>query len=162
MKKTLSLFVFVTTLAASLAFAQTTSSPGPMRGNGIQHRVAFLTTLLTLTTAQQTQATTIFTNAAAAAATVHSSMKTAREALKAAVTSNDAATIDTNANTIGTLTGQLTSIEAKADGAFYQILTPEQQTKFTQFESEGHGGFGGDMGPAGFRGGCLANHLRGP
>jgi Spy/CpxP family protein refolding chaperone len=156
MKKTLSLLVFVTTLAASLAFAQTTGSttaPMPGRGNGVQHRINFLTTLLTLTTAQQAQATTIFTTAATAEATVHSSMKTAHQALKAAVTGNDAATIDTTANTIGTLTAQLTSIEAKADAAFYQILTPDQQTKLSQFESQGHGGFGGSMGPAGFHGG---------
>ena len=155
MKKTLSHFVFATTLAASLAFAQTASTPAPTRGNGVQRRVGFLTTLLTLTAAQQQQATTIFTNAAAAAMPVHTSLKAAREALKTAVAGNDAATIDTNANTIGSLTAQMTSIEAKADGAFYQILTPEQQTKFTQFESQGHGGFGGAgaMGPAGFRGG---------
>ena len=155
MKKTFSLLVFVTTLAASVAFAQTLSNTGPSRGNGIQRRISFLTTLLTLTSAQQQQATTIFTNAATAAAPVHASMKTAREALRTAVTGNDTAAIGTSANSIGTLTGQLTSIEATADAAFYQMLTPEQQTKFTQFENQGHGGFGGAgaMGPAGFRGG---------
>lgn len=152
MKKTLSLFVFVTTLAASLAFAQTSNTTAT-RGNGLQRRISFLTTLLTLTTAQQQQATTIFTNAATAAMPVRTSMKAAREALQTAITSNDTATIDTTATTIGTLTAQLTSIEATANAAFYQILTAAQQTKFTQFESQGHGGFGGGMGPAGFRGG---------
>jgi Spy/CpxP family protein refolding chaperone len=161
MKKTLSLSVFVLALAGSLAFAQSSGSSstgtptGPTRGNGIQHRISFLTTFLTLTTAQQQQATTIFTTAATAAMPVHTSMKAAREALKTAVTGNDAATISTTANTIGTLTAQLTSIEATADAAFYQILTPEQQTKLTQFESQNHGGFGAAMGlaPGGFHGG---------
>jgi Spy/CpxP family protein refolding chaperone len=160
MKKTLSLSVFVIALAGSLAFAQssgsTTAAPTtPTRGNGIQHRISFLTTLLTLTTAQQQQATTIFTAAATAAGPVHSSMKTARESLQTSITGNDAATIDTTAATIGSLTTQLTSIESKASAAFYQILTPEQQTKLTQFESQGHGGLGGAMGmaPGGFRGG---------
>jgi Spy/CpxP family protein refolding chaperone len=152
MKKTLSLLVFVTTLAASLAFAQTSSNT-PTRGNGIQHRIAILTTLLTLTTAQQQQATTIFTNAATAAMPVRTSMKTAHESLQTAVTGNDVAAIDTNATTIGTLTAQLTSIEATAKAAFYQILTPAQQTKFTQFEAQGHGGMGGGMGAGGFHGG---------
>jgi Spy/CpxP family protein refolding chaperone len=121
----------------------------------MQHRIAFLTTLLTLTTAQQQQATTIFAAAATAAAPLHTSMKAARQALQTAVTGNDAATIDTNAATIGSLTSQLTSVEAKASAAFYQILTPEQQTKLTQFESQGHGGFGGAMGmePGAFHGG---------
>jgi len=156
MKKTLFRLVFVTTLAASFAFAQSsgsTTAPTPGHGNGIQHRISFLTTLLTLTTAQQQQATTIFTNAATAASPVHSSMKTAHESLKTAVTGNDAATIDQTATTIGTLTAQLTSIEAKAQAAFYQILTPDQQTKLTQFESQGGRGFGGAMGPAEFHGG---------
>jgi Spy/CpxP family protein refolding chaperone len=156
MKKTLSRLAFVTTLASTLAFAQSSgSASAPTRGNGIQHRIGFLTTLLTLTTAQQQQATTIFTNAASAAMPVHTSLKAARENLKTAVTGNDAATISTSANTIGTLTAQLTSIEATAEAAFYQILTPEQQAKFTQFESQGHGGFGGAMGmaPGGFHGG---------
>jgi Spy/CpxP family protein refolding chaperone len=154
MKKTLSQLAFVTTLAASLAFAQNTgsTSTATMHGNGVQHRVTFLTTLLTLTTAQQQQATTIFTNAASSAAAVHGSMKTAHEALKTAINANDAATIDQTATTIGTLTAQMTSIEAKAQAAFYLILTPEQQTKLTQFESQGGHGFGGAMGPAGFHG----------
>src|SRR5579862_6079465 len=107
MKKTLSQLAIVTTLAASLAFAQNTgSTTAPMHGNGVQHRVTFLTTLLTLTSAQQQQATTIFTNAASSAAAVHSSMKTAHQALKTAVNGNDAATIDQTATTIGTLTAQ--------------------------------------------------------
>jgi Spy/CpxP family protein refolding chaperone len=153
MKRILTLPVFVTTLAASLVFAQTASTPG-MHGNGVQHRIGFLTTLLSLTSAQQQQATTIFTGAASSASAVHSSMKAARTALKTAINSNDAATIDQTAATIGSLTSQLTSIEAKSEAAFYQILTPDQQTKFTQFESQSHGGFGGGpMGPAGFHGG---------
>jgi Spy/CpxP family protein refolding chaperone len=160
MKKTLSLSVFVIALAGSLAFAQSSGSStaaptAPTRGNGIQHRIGFLTTLLSLTTAQQQQATTIYTTAATAAGPIHTSMKAAHQALQTAVTGNDAATIGTSASTIGTLTTQLISIESTAEAAFYQILTPEQQTKFTQFETQGHGGFGGAMGmaPGGFHGG---------
>ena len=122
-----------------------------MHGNGVQHRVKLLTTLLTLTTAQQQQATSIYTTAATAADSIHSNMKSARGALRAAVNANDTATIEQTATTIGTLTGQLTGNEAKADAAFFQILTPDQQNKFTQFESQTHG-FGRGMGPE-FHGG---------
>jgi Spy/CpxP family protein refolding chaperone len=134
--------------AAGLLLGQS-SSTTPNPGNGIAHRVAFLTTLLSLTTSQQQQATTIFTNAASTAQSLHSSMKSAHQALNTAVTSNDAATIESTATTIGNLTAQLTVAQAKADAAFYQILTPEQQTKFAQLESQGHAGF---PGPASFRG----------
>ena len=150
MKKTLSLFVFSMLLTASLALAQISSTP--TRGNGIQHRISFLTTLLSLTTAQQQQATTIFTTGATAAASVHSSMQSARQSLDSAITGNDSAGIEQASTTIGTLTTQLTSIQAKAEAAFYQILTPDQQAKLTQFKSQSRGRFGGGMGSAGFRG----------
>lgn len=103
----------------------------------VQRRVSMLTTLLTLTTAQQQQATTIFTNAATADATVFSSMKTARQNLDTAIKNNDSASIDQLATTIGNLTAQLTSTQAKADAAFYQILTADQQTKYAQLEASG-------------------------
>jgi Spy/CpxP family protein refolding chaperone len=44
---------------------------------------------------------------------------------------------------------QSTSIHAKADAAFYQILTPEQQTKLTELESQHVGPFDGPGGLAG-------------
>jgi hypothetical protein len=52
--------------------------------------------------------------------------------------------IDQVAATIGSLTSELTSIEAKADAAFYHILTADQQTKL----NDSRGGFG--AGPLGF------------
>jgi Spy/CpxP family protein refolding chaperone len=147
MKRTLTIFVFAAALGISTLVAQSPStSPNP--GNFVQHRVNFLTTLLSLTTAQQQQATTIFTNAASAEASVHSSMSAARQTLKTAVQANDAAGIEQAATTIGNLTAQTTVNQAKADAAFYQILTPAQQTKLNQFESQSHGHMGG----GGFRG----------
>jgi len=151
-KNKLTLLLLSGALGTALMFAQTpgkTHSPA----NFVQHRVNFLTTLLNLTTAQQQQATSIFTSAASSDATVHSSMKTARQSLNAAVKVNDTATIEQSSTTIGNLTAQLTLNKGKADAAFYQMLTPEQQTKLTQFESQTHGRFGGGMRTGGFRGG---------
>src|SRR5580693_4556309 len=147
-KKTLAIFVLASALGVSALVAQSPNA-GPNRGNFVQHRVNYLTTLLSLTTAQQQQATTIFTNAASAETSIRSSMKTARQSLQTAVQANDAATIEQAATTIGSLTAQTTVNQAKADAAFYQILTPAQQTKLTQFESQSHGRMGGGMGPAG-------------
>jgi Spy/CpxP family protein refolding chaperone len=49
--------------------------------------------------------------------------------------------------TIGSLTSQSTTNHAKAEAAFYLILTPEQQTKLTQLQSQKHGHMRGGMGP---------------
>ena len=120
--------------------------------NMVAHRVDYLTTVLNLTAAQQQQATTIFTNAANAASGVHQGLKTARQSLQTAIAGNDSAGIDQAAATIGGLTTQLTSVEAKANALFYQILTSDQQSKLTKLEaSRGPGGRPGPPGgPSGF------------
>ena len=112
----------------------------------IQMRVSHLTVLLSLTSAQQTQATTIFTNALTASQSVQSSLHTDRDTLAAAVKANNTAAIDQVSVTIGTLQGQLTAINAKSDAAFYAILTPDQQAKY---DAMPHGGPGGGFGPPG-------------
>jgi Spy/CpxP family protein refolding chaperone len=134
MKKLLTA-IFLTSAFITPLFAQ---GPGGRRdpASMVQRRVNFLTTLLSLTNNQQTEATTILTNAAASAAAVRTSLRTARQTLADAVTRNDTATIDQASTAIGNLTGQLTSTEAKSDAAFFQMLTPDQQTKFTQLKSQ--------------------------
>jgi len=104
-----------------------------------ERRVNFLTRSLNLTDAQKSQAATIFTNAATARQSIHSNMQTARQSLRDAVKKNDAAVIDQESQTIGNLTGQLTSVESKANAAFYAILTPDQQAKFDSGMGRGFG-----------------------
>src|SRR5437868_12941347 len=104
--------------------------------------VTRLTTLLSLTAAQVTQATTIFTNAATALATVQTSLATDRDSLQTAVKSNATSTIDQLANSIGVLQGQVLAIQSKANAAFYAILTADQKTKFDQLGPRGFGGPG--------------------
>jgi hypothetical protein len=128
MKKAFSNILLASLLATTVTFAQ---SP--------QRKVDFLTRLLTLTTAQQQQATTIFTSSAADA-TVRTNLQTAHQSLTDAVKSNNSAAIDQAAATIGSLTAQVTSSNAKADAAFYQILTADQKDKYAQTLSEGPGG----------------------
>src|ERR1700693_4044619 len=78
------------------AFAQMPKHHDPAAR--IQHHVDFLTKKLSLTPAQQQQATTIFTNQATAGKAMRDQMKTAHESLKAAVQKNDSAAIDQVAN----------------------------------------------------------------
>jgi Spy/CpxP family protein refolding chaperone len=118
--------------------------------------VQFLPQELSLTAAQQEQATTIFLAAATAEDSSRTNVKAAHDALKAAIKNNDGAAIDAAAKTIATLTAQSISAEAKAQAAFYQILTPEQQSNRVALggpgpfgHGEGFGRHGGPDGPGG-------------
>jgi len=143
MKKALTIFL----LNSVLVLAQGRGGTPPTPAEAATRRVTFLTNQLSLTASQQQQATAIFTAAATAATALRESSRTAREALNDAVKANDIAAIDRAAATIGNLTVQQTSNDAKAEAAFYQILTPDQKTKFS--ESRGPGRPGG-FGPEGF------------
>jgi len=133
MKKTIVLLLF-TCLFSTLLLAQSPAPPDP--ATRVQHHVTFLTNALSLTPAQQGQATTIFTNAFNNQSELHSSLKTAHQNLDTAVKNNDSAGIEQAANTIGTLTAQLTSAQAKADAAFYQVLNSDQQSKLSDLRSQ--------------------------
>jgi Spy/CpxP family protein refolding chaperone len=146
----------IAVFAAVAAAALMAQPPGPPdAATMVQRRVSQLTTLLSLTDAQAAQATTIFTDAATASSTLQTDMGTARQSLHDAVKKNDTKTIDQAAATVGTLTGQLTAIQSKADAAFYAILTTDQQAKYDTLGwrgfGPGPGGPGGPgMGPMGF------------
>lgn len=139
--KTFLLVLLTLTLAASFAVAQH-QPPDP--ATMVQRHVQHLTTVLSLNASQQQQATTIFTSAMTGASSIHGDMKTAHQSLQTAIKNNDVNGITAAANNIGNLTAQMIAAHAKAQAAFMQILTPDQQTKFSALESEGHGmGFGG-------------------
>ena len=148
-KLAITVMVAILAMAVQALIAQNLSGgpPGPPDpATMAQHRVQFLTNQLSLTQQQQQQALTIFTTAATSQSGVHDSMRTAHESLQTAVKNNDANGITQAANTIGNLTAEFTATEARSDAAFYQILTPDQQTKLSQMESHGpmmrHGGPG--------------------
>ncbi len=148
-------------LAAGRGFSQTKPAAGsPSTGTGrISHKakakfsrlkafsaipkseakqtkfVGFLTTLLSLTPNQRTEAANLFSAAGASGAQVKQNLKTARTTLSEAVKNNDAAAIGNAAALIGSLTGQHHEIGAKAHAAFVQMLTPDQRSKFDQFRS---------------------------
>jgi Spy/CpxP family protein refolding chaperone len=145
-------------LASLAVVAQKTRQFDPAQR--IQHHVDMLTKKLSLTPAQQQQATTIFTNEANAAKAMREQMKTAHDSLKAAVQKNDSAAIDQAATTIGNNTAQMIAARAKARAAFFQTLNPDQQKQLTDMEGKmhgrggwgrhGHRGHGGPgMGPGG-------------
>jgi Spy/CpxP family protein refolding chaperone len=162
MNNNLSKFLTASVFATSLVFSQGTApTPGtgvhtpPDPATLVQRQVARLTTLLTLTTVQQQQATTIFTTSVTADQASMSSVRTARTALNTAIKNNDLGGIQQAATTLGNLTAQTTLADSQAQASFLQILTPDQQTKYSQLPAGG--GYGGRMGPGAgmgsFRGG---------
>jgi Spy/CpxP family protein refolding chaperone len=160
MNNQLSKFLAASLFATSLVFAQPPtavpiSANPPNLANMVQRQVARLTTILTLTTAQQQQATTIFTTSATANQGAMSSMRTARTDLNTANKNNDAGGIEQAATTLGNLTAQTTLATSQAQAAFMQILTPDQLTKYNQLGMAGGGGMmgHGGGGPGSFHGG---------
>src|SRR5260370_14740770 len=156
MKKSITRIVSLATLTAVALLAQGPHSDA--RGGGgtgnanpptvatiVAHQVNFLTTFLTLTTGQATQATTIFTNALTSINTIETQIATAQTALSAAVKTNTTATINTQAAAIGTLQGQIVALNANADAAFYALLTTDQKTKLDTLGSDFFGEGLGDI-----------------
>jgi Spy/CpxP family protein refolding chaperone len=139
-------FAFLAVLAAQTTTPTPPTSPDPSLM--VQHRVDFLTQKLGLSTTQQQQATTIFTNVMTSQKSLHDQMHTAHQTLQTAISNNDAASIDQAANSIGNLTGQSVSLHAKAQAAFLQILNPQQQSTYNQMMQQHEGlGFGRHGGP---------------
>ncbi len=119
-------------LASAVVVAQqkTPHDPAEMA----QHHINMLAKHLSLSPQQQQQATALFTQTSATVQPLHDAMKTAHQNLHDAVQKNDTASIEQISNTIGNLMAQITAAEAKAHAAFYQTLTPEQQTKLGQMD----------------------------
>lgn len=132
-------------LSAALVFAQGRGPGGapPDPATAAQMRVDRLTTALSLTDEQKAQALTIFTNAITASQTLRSNLQANQQSMADAIKKNDTASIDQLSTAAGALNGQLTSIDAKANAAFYAILTPDQQTKYDAMPHGGPRGFGG-------------------
>ncbi|MGB8536136.1 MAG: Spy/CpxP family protein refolding chaperone [Acidobacteriaceae bacterium] len=128
-----------------MALAQNPSHTRPTPAAIAQHEVQRYTTLLSLTSAQAEQATTIFTTEATARQSSRASDRAAHQAMEAAIKSNDAATIQSTATSMGQLAGESMAAHALAQAQFYAILTADQKTKFGELETEhlaggpGHG-----------------------
>jgi hypothetical protein len=153
--KTLTRAIAIGALASGSMMAQrpfgvlsSTSAPDP--ATMVQNQVDRLTKLLSLSSSQVTEATTIFTNALTAVTPLQTTLNTDWQSLQTAVKGNAVSTIDQLSTSIGTLTGQITDIQNRADAAFYAILTSTQQA--TLSSSGGFGAPGGGPGPGGPRG----------
>ncbi|MBV8897111.1 MAG: Spy/CpxP family protein refolding chaperone [Acidobacteriaceae bacterium] len=150
MKTKVSVSLAIAAASALGLMAQSAGSPPgpPPPAQVAAHRLTHLTTLLSLTSAQQNSATSIFSAEETTLETIHTSMTTARQALHTAVQANDANGISSAAAQIGSLTTQEVQARATADAAFYALLTAEQKSKFDELRPP-HPGGGPAPGPLG-------------
>jgi len=129
-------------LAAGMAFAQTTTTPAATGQGGLKLRAAVRQRIikkLNLTADQKTQVKTIMQQAKTASEPLRTQMQTNRQALTAAVQSNNAAQIQSLAAAQGVLQGQVLAIRSAANAKFYALLTPDQQTLLTQVQEKAKG-----------------------
>jgi Spy/CpxP family protein refolding chaperone len=133
--------VLAATVLAQRPFGVMTSATPPDPATIVAHKVDRLTKLLTLNASQVTQATTIFTNSLNSVTPFETSLRTDRQSLQAAVKANEITTIESLSTNIGLLTGEILSVQNKADAAFYAILSLTQQNTLSQ-NRDSRRGFG--------------------
>ncbi|HUP05183.1 MAG TPA: Spy/CpxP family protein refolding chaperone [Bryobacteraceae bacterium] len=121
-------------LAASLAVAQ--SSPAQTAGGAKARIRQRMMAKLNLTADQKTQIKAIQQQAKADAAPLQTQVQQNREALQAAVKSDNTGQIQSLAATQGSLQGQLTSIRLTAQAKVYAVLTPAQQAQLAAMQAK--------------------------
>lgn len=150
MKKNIVTLMSFAAMTAGLSLAPALAQNGPPDpAQMVQMRVDRMNEALKLTKAQQKQVTQIYTDAQSANQTVMGGMREANQSLVAAIKGNDSNAMSQAANTIGTLTAQMTANNAKAEAQIYALLTPDQQAKYQPMA----GGMRGGMGMGGPGGG---------
>jgi Spy/CpxP family protein refolding chaperone len=126
-------------LAAGMAFAQTATAPAATGQGGLKLRAGVRQRIikkLNLTADQKTQAKAIRQQAKTAAEPLRTQLQANRQALAAAVKSDNTAQIQSLAAAQGALQGQELAIRSAANAKFYALLTPDQQASLTQMEEK--------------------------
>jgi len=124
--------LFLSLFAAGILSAQSAPAAHHKAGGDMVQR---LSARLNLTADQQSQAKAIFQQSREQMATIAPKLKAERQAVAAAVKSDNEAQIDQITSQDASLNAQARAIHAKAMAKFYQILTPNQKTKFDRGEN---------------------------
>ena len=97
--------------------------------------ISFLTTLLSLSPGQQAETVSIFAAASTQAGELKPTAKANKRSLGTSAGANNSVGIGQAALAIGKVAAQRHTIGAKANAAFFQILTSDQQETLTKFRS---------------------------
>ena len=138
-----SVFVLASILLAESAFGQFAGfggggrrGRGPGGKGGVGMRGAMVAEFLGLSEAQQADIKKIRTAARDQSKPIRKQLRANRKALGEAVKAGDTARIDTLATEQGKLQGQLVAIGANTRMDVKNVLTPEQQQKWTSFQEK--------------------------
>ena len=160
--KRVSVWTTAALMAALVAIPATAQGPmgmGGMGGPGMgpggdpARRLEHLATVLDLTDAQKSAATSLFATAKTQSEPLVASLRTGNQEVQAAVKANKSdAEIETLTANNGNIMGQLAAIAAKTQRGFYALLTPAQKEKLdalrTAGRRPGRGPSGQGRGPA--------------
>jgi Spy/CpxP family protein refolding chaperone len=124
--------VFLSLFAAGILSAQTAPAAHHRAGGGMIQR---LSAQLNLTADQQAQARAIFQQSREQMKAIAPQLKAERQAMQTAVKADNEGQIDAIVHQNAAFDAQNRAIHAKAMAKFYQILTPDQKTKFDQREN---------------------------
>jgi hypothetical protein len=97
--------------------------------------ISFLSALLSLSPGQQAETADIFAAVTTSAGQLKATAKTHKKNLGASAAANDSGGISQASLAIGKVASQRHTIDAKANAAFFQILTAAQQDTLTKFRS---------------------------
>ena len=138
-----SVFALASILLAESAFGQFAGfGGGGGRGRGpggkgrIGMRGAMMAEFLGLTEAQQADIKKIRTAARDQSKPIRQQLRSSRKALREAVQAGETSKIETLASEHGKLRGQLVAIGARTRVDVKNVLTPEQQQKWTSFQEK--------------------------
>jgi hypothetical protein len=107
--------------------------PGSARKQG--KYISFLTTLLSLSPGQQAETASIFAAASTSASELKPAAKANKRSLGASAGANNSVGIGQAALAIGKMAAERHTIGARANAAFFQILTADQQETLTKLRS---------------------------
>jgi hypothetical protein len=97
--------------------------------------ISFLTTFLSLSPGQRAETASVFAAASTAAGELKATAKAQKRTLGASTGANNTIGISQAALEIGKVATQRHTIDAKANAAFFQTLTADQQETLTKFRS---------------------------
>lgn len=97
--------------------------------------ISFLSALLSLSPGQQAETVSIFAAASTAAGELKATAKSQRKSLGASAAANDVGGIRQASLEIGKVASQRHTVDARANAAFFHILTADQQETLTKFRS---------------------------
>jgi len=154
LRKPLVNLMSIAAIAAALSVAPAVAQNGPPDpAQMVDMRVERMNENLKLNKDQQKKIKSLYMDAQKANMEVMGGMREANQAIAAAVKNNDTSAMSQAANTIGTLTAQVTVNNAKAEAAVWAVLTADQQAKYQPMV--------GGMGGMGMRGGMGGGNRRG-